>query len=901
MKYPNTLDLNTYRAYMCARHLNRDKSRQLDAINLDWDLNVPEPLKILCLKAIADSWMTVPYFRELPLCEDRQYLLDLLDLHFPLENLCARVRSDAFWKRAFHHRWRNFVPIEVGSKPWIRIYLEQHLSETVEHLKPTDYDQEGIKKIVDLCSPFVRELRIERLQPSLSDNSDHVPLDVILANLRRLQRISLTYDVKDVGHNFFLGCATITEMDVKLMTQGLERCAELTEFRLHSSKLEPTMMKRISAALNKGCPNLRTIAFPHCRCGDIGLRAFCEPITPKSFPNVREVVLTNNFLSPESVQELTWRLRHRKIERLDLRLNPILTEGAIFVMTSVFHMPLQDLNLSCCSIDEQIEEYLLMLIRFNNTIKRFDISSNHLGPAMGERLLQRVYENKTLQQFDLRNTDISYDVRAIIDELADSRRLGTVLLFLLIELFFEGAETASQADIDRHLEIGRDFLARGQLSDALTHYHAAVEGDPYNYLTYFKRGTVYFALGKAKFAINDFSRVLELKPDFAAARAQRGSVYLKMGDFENAEMDLMVVLRMDPHNPEANMHFSRIGPARDQWVLCVDLMERGDFNTAIALLTQLLEVCPWSVEIREARAQMYLRIGDRMAAVSDFRSVNRLSHDSTDGYYQLSRILYDIGDSGTALKEIRECLKLDPEHKDCFPFYKKIKKVDKVYVDAQQALEEQRYPDCIAGGEKLIKLEPDVPMIVYNGKQLLCSCLLKDEQFPSAVSRCREALDIYADPEVMCDRAEALVGAEMYDEAIAQYREALEINDNLQRAKDGIEHAQRVQKQAERRDYYKILGVKRSATKQEIVKAYRKAAQKWHPDNFQGDEKKMAEKKFIDVAAAKEVLTDPEKRRQFDAGQDPLDPEAGRNGFGGGNPFHHFQHGSPFQFKFHFT
>uniref|UniRef100_A0A182MCG3 J domain-containing protein n=1 Tax=Anopheles culicifacies TaxID=139723 RepID=A0A182MCG3_9DIPT len=486
-------------------------------------------------------------------------------------------------------------------------------------------------------------------------------------------------------------------------------------------------------------------------------------------------------------------------------------------------------------------------------------------------------------------------------QLADSRRLGTVLLFLLIELFFDGAETASQAEIDRHLEIGRDFLARGQLSDALTHYHAAVEGDPNNYLTYFKRGTVYFALGKAKFAISDFSRVLELKPDFTAARAQRGSVYLRMGDFENAEMDLMVVLRMDPHNPEANMHFSRIGPARDQWVLCVDLMERGDFNTAIALLTQLLEVCPWSVPIRESRAQMYLRIGDRMAAVSDFRSVNRLSQDSTDGYYQLARILYDIGDSGAALKEIRECLKLDPEHKDCFPLYKKIKKVDKVYVDAQQAQEEQRYADCIAGGEKLVKLEPDVPMIVYNGKQLLCSCLVKEEEFTDAVVRCREALDIYPDPEVMCDRAEALIGAEMYDEAIAQYREALEINDNLQRAKDGIEHAQRVQKQAERRDYYKILGVKRTATKQEIVKAYRKAAQKWHPDNFQGDQKKMAEKKFIDVAAAKEVLTDPEKRRQFDAGQDPLDPEAGRNGFGGGNPFHHFHHGSPFQFKFHFS
>ncbi|KAL4718041.1 hypothetical protein ACJJTC_009380 [Scirpophaga incertulas] len=222
----------------------------------------------------------------------------------------------------------------------------------------------------------------------------------------------------------------------------------------------------------------------------------------------------------------------------------------------------------------------------------------------------------------------------------------------------------------------------------------------------------------------------------------------------------------------------------------------------------------------------------------------------------------------------------------------------------------------------------------------------------------------------------------------------------------------------------------RSASKQEIVKAYRKAAQRWHPDNFSGDDsaKKLAEKKFIDIAAAKElvslphlasprvsptpgltsslphtwphlvsppnlaspsvspkpgltsslphtwphlvspphlasprlsptpdltsslphlssprlshlaspclqvwkrdkplfhtwlqlvshphlaspcfsptpgVLTDPEKRAQFDAGVDPLEPEA-RGGHGAPfhSPFHHFQHGSPFQFKFHFN
>lgn len=138
--------------------------------------------------------------------------------------------------------------------------------------------------------------------------------------------------------------------------------------------------------------------------------------------------------------------------------------------------------------------------------------------------------------------------------------------------------------------------------------------------------------------------------------------------------------------------------------------------------------------------------------------------------------------------------------------------------------------------------------------------------------------------------------------AIHDYQAAIEIDEHLHRAKEGLEKAKARQKQSERRDYYKILGISRKATKKEIVKAYRQQAMKWHPDGYpEGDQKKIAQKKFIDVAAAKEVLTDEKKRRQFDAGEDPLDPEGGQGGFRGESPFQHFHHGSPFQFKFHFN
>jgi len=66
----------------------------------------------------------------------------------------------------------------------------------------------------------------------------------------------------------------------------------------------------------------------------------------------------------------------------------------------------------------------------------------------------------------------------------------------------------------------------------------------------------------------------------------------------------------------------------------------------------------------------------------------------------------------------------------------------------------------------------------------------------------------------------------------------------------------------EKEDYYKILGVDRNATQEEIKKAYRRMALKYHPDRNPGD--KEAEKKFKQAAEAYEVLSDPEKRARYD-------------------------------------
>jgi curved DNA-binding protein len=64
------------------------------------------------------------------------------------------------------------------------------------------------------------------------------------------------------------------------------------------------------------------------------------------------------------------------------------------------------------------------------------------------------------------------------------------------------------------------------------------------------------------------------------------------------------------------------------------------------------------------------------------------------------------------------------------------------------------------------------------------------------------------------------------------------------------------------KDYYTVLGVDKKASQEEIKKAYRKLALKYHPDKNQGD--KTAEEKFKEVAEANEVLSDPGKRKKYD-------------------------------------
>ncbi|KAH3816830.1 dnaJ homolog subfamily B member 9-like [Dreissena polymorpha] len=84
---------------------------------------------------------------------------------------------------------------------------------------------------------------------------------------------------------------------------------------------------------------------------------------------------------------------------------------------------------------------------------------------------------------------------------------------------------------------------------------------------------------------------------------------------------------------------------------------------------------------------------------------------------------------------------------------------------------------------------------------------------------------------------------------------------------------------AKSRDYYEILGLKRNANEKEIKRAFRKLALKYHPDKNKDPD---AEEQFREIAKAYEVLSDPEKRRQYDTFGDNSGQQGGSGGGQGG-------------------
>lgn len=255
--------------------------------------------------------------------------------------------------------------------------------------------------------------------------------------------------------------------------------------------------------------------------------------------------------------------------------------------------------------------------------------------------------------------------------------------------------------------------------------------------------------------------------------------------------------------------------------------------------------------------------------------------DALSKLYKRGKQFYVMGNTELALRHFREALKLDPEHKQSKLDYKQAKKLAKLMekIEAvlgkdvegkgrQKQLErDEQYEEARLLLQDALDLSPPA---VYRSSLYrdLCICNTKTRREEDALTHCTKHST--HEGGSLASRilyAEALLLNEKFEEAIQQYRSALEMDEHSKEAREGLQQAEKLYKRSKEIDYYKLLNVSRSATGREIKRAYHKLAVEYHPDK-NPDDRENAEIKFKAVAQAYEVLSDDDLRRKYDAGED---------------------------------
>lgn len=284
---------------------------------------------------------------------------------------------------------------------------------------------------------------------------------------------------------------------------------------------------------------------------------------------------------------------------------------------------------------------------------------------------------------------------------------------------------------------------------------------------------------------------------------------------------------------------------------------------------------------RLMRGEAYLKMGT-VNSLGDAQNVamSLLRSNSADpeALVLRGRALYAQGENEKAIQHFRQAISCDPDYKDAVKYLRLVQKLDRMKDEGNGHFKAGRYQQAIDIYTTALDVDPSnkgTNSKILNNRAM---CFSKLKQYPAAIQDCDRAIQLDASyTKARKTRAKALGDGGDWEEAVRAYKSIAEQHPEEPGIAKEVRNAELELKKSKRKDYYKILGIDKSAGEQEVKRAYRKLAVIHHPDKNPGDPE--AEDRFKDIQEAHETLIDPQKRERYDSGVDLMEPG---EGFGGG-------------------
>lgn len=455
-----------------------------------------------------------------------------------------------------------------------------------------------------------------------------------------------------------------------------------------------------------------------------------------------------------------------------------------------------------------------------------------------------------------------------------------------------GAQQEARNDVNQWSPVklrsrGEEALSLRNFDEALMLIRKAADLEPENSVNYFKLFRVHSRMKRHTDALGSITKAVELDPSNVSYRTSKAKLLKQLGQCDIAVNELKEIT---DDSEEYNKLLEDAVQCESDIFHAGQAMLNEDYISASQYYQRAISQVEQASDLMFLKAMALYETGDYYGVISDTGQVLKQYSKHLEAYKLRGDAYTRLGEHDTATQHYREALKLDPEHKGCKEGHKFVKKIEKKRKKGDDAYDAGKFEDAIQFWTQA--MEVDETHSAFNRPTLLkiVKAYSRLGEHNKAIGAASKHIEEEETLEGLWALGDAQTHAEKFDEALRIFQQAAETaveGEMKQQAQKKVKEAQVALKQSKEKNYYKILGVPRTAAKKEIKKAYREQALKWHPDKNPKDSEE-AEKMFADISEAYEVLSDEEMKAKYDRGEPVFDNQGG--GGGGG---HHF---NPHQF-----
>ena len=447
-------------------------------------------------------------------------------------------------------------------------------------------------------------------------------------------------------------------------------------------------------------------------------------------------------------------------------------------------------------------------------------------------------------------------------------------------------------------ELGNTQFKNQNYSAAADYYTRGIELNPSEPVLYANRGTCLKLLGRYKESVSDYKKAVQLNPKNTKNMKKLSSVYIILGNFGEAQILLQKCCNLEPEDSSHTYELNKAKKMVEDYEKIHEKMKEQKWDDVEEESKKLLSDASAFIELQKIYIQSCLELCKFKDAIDYINNKVSSAVKSRDEEfnYLLAKAYYFKGDYDLAKKEINKLIKIGIVDEKISKLKKYVETINDAKTKANSLFKSEKYDEAINEYTKLLEFDPENKnfiSIILTNRAL---CYKKQGKNMEALKDADEAIKNnpnYATAYIR--RALIYEEFKMFDDAKSDLSKAKELDPNNAKIEGYINEANQKGESARNRDYYQILGLQRNATPEEIKKAYRKMALKYHPDRNSESEqsKKIAQRKFQDVSDAYSVLSDPKKKGMFDQGVDPLNPETASGGAGGPGMSFHFSGSDP--------